>query len=286
MIIPITTLFIAYADISGIYLGSDVNGVNILNDRLLPFTEYSFPILVSLDGNKPMNLTDEDMEKMDINIRTLYGRKAIDNAKITSKDGLCYATIKTSCANYINECPVRLRVNIKTETENITATPRTKVGFNTASDSDIFNLSYGKAINVNPLAPIYRKSQLKKICDTNDNENVIFRGDGWSYENNITNLNSLNMYYSYESIEGISQKYPDLELIFLSFPAENDFKTNGILTIDVGDKGISIDNSCYLYRYLDGVIYPLKFDYNDELQQVILTPKTLGKYIISNTKLD
>lgn len=282
----ILTSTTATAKINGIYMGTDINGVNILTDKLTPLSTYKFPLLISIDGTKPMQITAKDLDKMNISIRTLTGYSSIENADIIEENGLCYVKIDTDCANFINEKPVKLRINLKTKDENITVNPYTKVGYNSIEDNKINFLNNGEAIAVDSKSPIFRKSQLDRISEINNNENIIFTGENWTYENNIMGINSVNLYSTNEKIEKIVKEYPDAELEFLSFPAESKFDSKGKLTVNLDENKISFDDNSYVYRYIYDNLYPLKFEYNPELKQVSFNSDTLSTYVFSNKKLN
>lgn len=62
------------------------------------------------------------------------------------------------------------------------------------------------------------------------------------------------------------------------------FDFYGTLTLDVSAV-LEEYEDLYLYRYLDGVLYSLKYDLDQDAQTISIRTKQLGSYIVSDTKI-
>ncbi|MEG2087306.1 MAG: hypothetical protein RR022_03835, partial [Angelakisella sp.] len=126
----------AFGLVNGIFLGSDTNGVNILNDRLRPGDEYWFPVLVAVNGAPPTQLTSEDLTRCILTARAVRGGTAIESVTVEEKLGLVYLRLLAGKEGTVQEHAATLRLNYQTRDrqDNVTVLPALKVGYNAMPD--------------------------------------------------------------------------------------------------------------------------------------------------------
>lgn len=94
----------------------------------------------------------------------------------------------------------------------------------------------------------------------------------------------MNFHYSAQNIKAVSDRYPEADFRFLTFGGKPAFDFYGTLTLDVSAV-LEEYEDLYLYRYLDGVLYSLKYDLDQDAQTISIRTKQLGSYIVSDTKI-
>ncbi|MEG0541313.1 MAG: LPXTG cell wall anchor domain-containing protein [Angelakisella sp.] len=278
----------AYATINGIFLGSDENGVNILNDKLRPGDEYYFPVLIGIDAIAPTQLTSADLERSKLEVRVVTGGKAIASAKVEEKNGLVYVCIIPGSKGTVQELTSTIRVNYRNRDtgDNITVTPAIKVGYPAMPEGTVEALEPGEFLELDNLTPIVSAKQWNALAELNEYRDVTLSGFGWRYTVNTTKLGKRNMVTDHHPVMDLVKKYPNHQMHFIGFPGEPDFEVPGKLWLDVGAFAEEYKEDFYLYRCAYGKIYPLKFDYDKDAMEISFRPSQLSTYVITDKRLD
>lgn len=277
----------AMATVNGIFIGSDEDGVNILNDLLRPGNEYYFPILVAIDGTRPVNLTAADLERGSMTVRPSNGGSAVSEAEITEREGLVCLRIIPGELGTDQTHEVTLRVNYRSKDgQNVTVLPKLRIGYTTMSDERLSLLDPGEPLEPDPQNPIIMPSQWRKLSELNDFQPVTLIGADWRYTVNVSNLGKRNLLSEHRPNMELVREYPNAKLHFIGFPGTPDFEVKGKLTLDVSEIAEEFGGEFFLYRSAFGKLYPLAFDYDDEAAEITFRPSLLGNYVISDRKLD
>ena len=281
-----TALLPAQAVINGIFLGSDKNGVNILNDRLRPGEEYLFPVLVAADGTPPVQLTSADLGRNRLEVRVVSGGKAVQSVAVEESEGLVYLSLTAGSRGTLQELEAKLRLNYRTQDsgQNITVTPTLRVGYNPMPDDVLAALDPGEHLIIDPQYPVISSRQWETLASLNDHRPVILQGGDWRYEAYVTGLGKRNMTYDHQPVAELVKKFPNPQLHFLSCPGAPDFEVTGQLTLDVLALAEAYNHDFYLYRCAYGKLYPLKFDYDKDAAEISFRPSQLSTYLLTDRR--
>lgn len=277
----------ACAAVNGIFLGSDQNGVNILNDRLLPGDEYYFPVLIAMGDLPPMQMTAEDLKRSKLEVRVATGGKALSDATIEEKNGLAYVRILSGGKGTVQELTSTVRINYRSGDtgENITVTPEIRIGYDPMPEEAIAALEPGEFLEIDNLVPIVNAKQWNELSRLNEHRAVTLSGPGWRFTVNTSNLGKRNMVVDHQPIMELTKKYPDHQMHFIGFPGSPDFDVTGKLWLDVSELADEYNEDFYLYRCAYGRIYPLKFDYDKDAAEISFRPSQLSTYLITDREI-
>lgn len=274
----------ALAQVNGIFLGSDENGVNILNDLLRPGEEYCFPVLIAVDGAPPVNLTAADIEGSRLKVRVSAGGNAVESVTVEEKNGLAYVCVTPGGKGTTQTMSATLRVNYvsRESGQNVTVLPELKVGYSVMSDDRIAELDPGEFLETDNQNPIVVPAQWDALSELNDYREVTLHGNGWRYTVNTANLGKRNMLMTHDPVMELVKKYPDRSMHFVGFPGAPDFEVGGKLTLDVSELAEEYDHDFYLYRCAYGKLYPLKYSYDRDAAEITIRPTQLSTYLITD----
>ena len=142
----------------------------------------------------------------------------------------------------------------------------------------------GASTAIDPSAPVLTKEQLAAIEKITGDGQASFTGSGWQFHVRLLDQEAVNFHYSAQNIKAVSDRYPEADFRFLTFGGKPAFDFYGTLTLDVSAV-LEEYEDLYLYRYLDGVLYSLKYDLDQDAQTISIRTKQLGSYIVSDTKI-
>ena len=142
----------------------------------------------------------------------------------------------------------------------------------------------GASTQIDPSAPVLTREQLAAIQKITGAGQASFVGDGWQFSVRLLDQSAVNFHSSAANIQAISNKYPDADFRFMSFGGKPAFDFSGRLTLDVSEM-LDEYGDIYLYRYLDGVLYSLGYQLDEENGTLSIQTKQLGSYAVSNVKI-
>lgn len=277
----------AFATINGIFLGTDENGVNILNDRLRPGEDYYFPVLVAVDGAPPAQLTSQDLDRNRLEARVSVGGKTIAAVSVEEKNGLAYLLVTPGSTGTTGELSATLRINYRSKDsqQNITVTPVLRVGYYPMPDDHITNLDPGEFLSLDNVSPLVAPYQWEMLAKLNDYREVTLQGMGWRFAVNTANLGKRNMVVAHQPVMSLVQKYPDHQMYFLGFPGEPDFEVKGKFYLDVTDIADDYNHDFFLYRCAFDKVYPLTYEYDRDAGEIMFRPSQLSTYLVSDRRM-
>lgn len=277
----------AWALVNGVFLGSDQNGVNIINDKLCPGQEYLFPVLVAVDGAPPTQLTSRDLSRNQLEVRPAMGSSAIEALTVEEHDGLVFVRLVPGAQGSTGDQPASLRINYRSRDslDNITVIPSITVGYTPMPDAVLASLEPGDFLQLDNQAPIVTPDQWNSLSQLNEYRSVTMTGDGWQYTANTTRLGKRNMLATRQPDTQLAARFPDHQLQFIGFPGEPTFEGGGRLSLDVSPFAESYNHDFYLYRMAYGQLYPLNYEYDRKAGEISLRPEVLGRYVIADRPL-
>lgn len=278
----------AFGAVNGIFLGSDQNGVNILNDRLRPGDEYYFPVLIAMGDLPPVQITAEDLTRSKLEVRIASGSKALASATVEEKNGLAYICIVPGSKGITQELTATVRINYRSGAtrENITVTPTIRVGYQSLPEDKITQLEPGDFLELDNRYPIITGKQWQTLAELNDYRELTLSGTGWRFVVNAVQPGKLNLVVDHHPVMDLTKKYPDHQMHFIGFPGAPDFEIAGKLSLDVSELADDYHGDFYLYRCAYGRVYPLKFDYDKDAGEITFRPSQLSTYLITDKRLD
>lgn len=249
---------------------------------LTPGEEYRFPILISENGGDPRPMTVEDMDSYALKVSAQSGSSFMAEAGRLESGRVQHLSLTPAPTYGVTPQSVSYTVSLTKKSSSTvlsTATVQWKVGYPAMDDSRL-----GASTVIDPSAPIITKGQFAAIQKITGSERATFLGTGWQFDVRLLEQSAVNFSYSGKNIPAISNQYPQADFRFVSFGGKPAFDFYGTLYLDVSQVLDEYEN-LYLYRYLDGVLYSLKYTLDEEDQTIAIPTKQLGSYVISDTKI-
>lgn len=280
-----STVTTSYGVVNGIFLGSDQNGVNIINTTLLPNSVYHFPVLVGIGDIAPTQATVQDLEKELLNLRIDDDSTGIYSASFVVQDNLVYLKLETSAGNNLDTITNTIGISYKNANQvNLAIAPQIKIGYQQVSQSEIDALEKLDYVSVSANAPLISKAQFQQIADINQDHPSTFAGNNWRYEVTLTNMSKSDLSHDqYPNIE-LVRDFPESNMVFYNFTGNPDFTNTGTLILDVASIE-NANNEYYLYRSAYGNLYPLKYTLDAGNMEILFPTTKLTHYVISDTPL-
>ena len=269
---------------SGVTLSvGSADGLTLDGSALLhPGEEYRFPLLIAEGGGAARPMTVEDMETYRIKVFAKDGAGAMADAGRLESGRQQYLSLTPADIFTVSTQEVKYTVALQKKNSDDTlsqVTVQWKVGYPAMDDSQL-----GASTAIDLSAPVITKEQFAAIQKAADAGQASFTGSGWQFDVRLLDQDAANFHYSAQNIREISDQYPDADFRFLRFGGKPSFDFSGRLTLDVREVLDQYDE-IYLYRYLDGVLYALKYDLDRDAQTISIQTKQLGSYVISDTRI-
>lgn len=277
------------AAVETIVIGTDTDSGIALADGLLKSGEtYRFPVLVSVDGAEPVELTDEILDNYSFRISNTGKGESLTSLKLSKKQGAYYivAEVKAGWPAEQTEEEYSFKL-VKKSGNDTVATLKVEflTGYAYASDEAIAALEKEDYIEVDNDAPVYTAEQLEKIEKINLYKKVTFSGDNWTYTVNATDMDNVNMLYYHNTVKEILTKYEDNSFDFLTFPAGPKFSLNGTVEVDVSNYADNYNETFFVYRYLGGKLTLVPSTYDSDEQILSFNTNTLGRFVITDKQI-
>lgn len=266
------TLSVAGAD------GLELDGSALLH----PGEEYRFPLMIEEDGKDARPMTVEDMEQYDIKVSAKSGGAVMAEAGRLESGRQQYLSLTPGSYFGVSAQQAEYTVSLHKKGGSSVlsqCTVRWKVGYPAMDDAKL-----GASTEIDPSAPVLTREQLAAIQKITGDGQASFTGSGWQYDVRLLQQAAVNFHSSAANIKAISDKYPDADFRFMSFGGKPSFDFTGRLTLDVSEMLEEYDD-IYLYRYLDGVLYSLGYQLDEENGTLSIQTKQLGSYAVSNVKI-
>ncbi|MDD3194039.1 MAG: hypothetical protein PHE47_09410 [Oscillospiraceae bacterium] len=269
---------------SGVALSiGSADGLTLDGSALLyPGEEYRFPLLIAQDGGEARPLTVEDMSSYDIKVTAKSGFAAMEQAGRLESGRQQYLSLTPGSVFTVSAQEVQYTVTLQQKNSGAALsqiTVRWKVGYPSMDDAKL-----GVSTAIDPAAPVLTGAQFSAIQKLTGDKQASFTGTGWQFDVRLLDQQAVNFHYSAQNLQAISDQYPNADFRFLHFGGKPAFDFSGRLTLDVSAALEEYDD-LYLYRYLDGVLYSLKYNLDKENETISIQTKQLGSYVISDTKI-
>ena len=269
---PSATLQVGSAD------GLTLDGSALLH----PGQEYRFPLMIAENGEEARPMTVEDMQVYDIKVTAKSGAGAMADAGRLESGRQQYLSLTPGAIFTVSPQDVKYTVSLSFKNSSAVlsqVTVQWKVGYPSVDDGDL-----GASTAIDPSAPVLTKEQLAAIEKITGDGQASFTGSGWQFHVRLLDQEAVNFHYSAQNIKAVSDRYPEADFRFLTFGGKPAFDFYGTLTLDISAV-LEEYEDLYLYRYLDGVLYSLKYDLDQDAQTISIRTKQLGSYIVSDTKI-
>lgn len=266
------TLTVAGAD------GLELDGSALLH----PGEEYRFPLMIKEGDAEARPMGVEDMENYDIKVTAKSGGAVMAEAGRLESGRQQYLSLTPGGYFGVTAQPVQYTVSLHKKGGSSVLSEcsvRWKVGFPAMDDAKL-----GASTEIDPAAPVLTREQLAAIQKITGDKQASFVGSGWQYDVRLMEQAAVNFHASAANIKAISDKYPDADFRFLTFGGKPAFDFSGRLTLDVSEM-LEEHDDIYLYRYLDGVLYSLGYQLDEENGTLSIQTKQLGSYAVSNVKI-
>ncbi len=255
----------------------DEDGLSLQGALLVPETEYRFPLFLEENGvSRP--LTHGDMEQYDLTVTVSSGKGAMAEAGYLESGRQMVLSLTGAAVSSAEPVTVSARVTLRDKKGAALSRLdlRWKVGYPAAEEE-----SLGEVTRIDPAAPVLTGAQLSKIESITGSAPASFVGDGWQFDVRLLSSPAVNFALSTADIKAISEQWPEADFSFFRFIGKPSFDFSGQLTLDAP---LFADETVCLYRYLDGVLYSLRFTDNGDGTLTVPT-KALGTYVISDQKI-
>ena len=252
---PSATLQVGSAD------GLTLDGSALLH----PGQEYRFPLMIAENGEEARPMTVEDMQVYDIKVTAKSGAGAMADAGRLESGRQQYLSLTPGAIFTVSPQDVKYTVSLSFKNSSAVlsqVTVQWKVGYPSVDDGDL-----GASTAIDPSAPVLTKEQLAAIEKITGDGQASFTGSGWQFHVRLLDQEAVNFHYSAQNIKAVSDRYPEADFRFLTFGGKPAFDFYGTLTLDVSAV-LEEYEDLYLYRYLDGVLYSLKYDLDQDAQTI------------------
>ncbi len=271
----------------GMTLGADAGGVTP-EGLLKPGSEYFFPILIVENGEQ-IEVNDEYMNNFRFSYEKKEGSAEISALKVMEKDGEYVLNLKLKAGYPVKKTEVQAVVKMvekSTGTEKFAVSLNFETGYNTIDPSALEAAKNGGYVQVTPDAPVITENNFNTLNEYANGGKVTFAGGDWKFSSKVLGQGALNLAHNETPVKEIMTKYQDSEFKFVNFPAAPTFDfTNGQLTVLIDDELAAFDGKINVYRYMGGVVYKLKTNFNEEDQSVTINTNKLGTFFISNAEI-
>ena len=259
------------------------DGLELDGSALLrPGEEYRFPLMIAENGGQARPMTVEDMENYDIKVAAKSGGNIMAEAGRLESGRQQYLSLTPGNYFGVSSQQVQYTVSLVKKGGSSVLSQCSvswKVGYPAMDDDKL-----GASTQIDPSAPVLTREQLAAIQKITGAGQASFVGDGWQFSVRLLDQSAVNFHSSAANIQAISNKYPDADFRFMSFGGKPAFDFSGRLTLDVSEM-LDEYGDIYLYRYLDGVLYSLGYQLDEENGTISIGTKQLGSYAVSNLKI-
>lgn len=263
-----------------------------------PATEENTDGVQYLSATAPAELTGTDLNGGTVRLRTKKGSNYISGARVktTGRGGsTVYDVVITTRAQYgtsMND--VEYILSVSGYSAPTTGTALTfeesqhsfEVGWPTIRDEDT-QVGEDGVIVISNDAPVITKDQFADISRSANYKNVSFEGEdaGWAFTGRTSGMASSNLYYTYDVVPEIINKFPDQDYKFLSFKGGVTFPSNGEMRIDVSDLDRDYNTTIYTYLYRNGKLTRVNTTYNSDDDEIVFRTNYLGTFMMTNVEI-
>ena len=253
------------------------DGIALEGALLHPEKEYRFPLMLTEKG-ETRPLIPDDLDRYSLSVTALSGKDAMAEAGILESGRQMVLSLTPAAVRSASAAAVSYRITLRDQQGAALSqsTLSWKVGWPAAADESI-----GTATVIDPSAPVLTEKQLSHIQQLTGSGKASFLGNGWQYDVRLLSQPAVNFAVSGKAIKDITDRWADADFLFYDFLGRPSFDFSGTLTLDASALGT---DTPYLYRYLDGVLYSLRFTENGD-GTVSLSTKEPGCYAISDAKI-
>ncbi|MEF9983319.1 MAG: hypothetical protein RR710_02125 [Oscillospiraceae bacterium] len=270
-----------------ITVGTDENGIILNSETVLsPGNTYKFPLNIK-NGNQVSPLDNATAALYSIKLEAVKGKTSLESLKVIKGSENHYLEIKVNAGWSAKQTNVEYNLkltNKKDSKDVMNGSVEFLTGYKTASDDYINSLSAGEDITVDVNAPVFTAKQLERIAKLNDYKKVTFTDGNWSYNVNVTDMESVNMLFNTSAIKDIITKFDQHDFKFLSFPAGTSF-SRGELKIDVADIAEDFEGKFFTYRYYKGVLTKVQNTFNKDEDTISMQVGDLGRFVICDKEI-
>ena len=272
-----------------IVLSADTNsGISLEGGLLTPGEKYRFPVSVSIDGGEPQPLNPDVMEDYSFKLsNTGEGDSLVDFNLSKSGDRYYIAEeVKAGwpTAKTEEEYSIKM-VNKSNRKDFVTLTVSFETGYELVSDEFISALDAEDEIEVDNSAPVFDAEQLERIAKRNQYKKVTFTDGDWRFTVSINDMKAVNLVHNQNAVKEIVTKYEDHSFEFLTFPSGPQFRTNGVMELDVSAYADDFNDQFFVYRYLNGKLTEIPAQYHNAEELLTFTTDTLGRFIITDKEI-
>ncbi|MCL2033601.1 MAG: hypothetical protein FWG94_02590 [Oscillospiraceae bacterium] len=251
-------------------------------------------------------LTQADVGRGTVRIRTLRGSSAISSARVRQTGTGAARTFRAEIdtrANYgtkITDVEYSLNV-VDTDTANtfVESIHTFTVGFNTISDSAT-DVGEDGVLTISNDAPVVLKDQWSDIARSANYRNITIESDdgNWHWKGRVTGMRDTNFSFNYDPNIELLNRFPEHEFKFLNFPAGVNFPTLGEMRIEVSDISDTF-GQVFVYLYRDGRLTPVHGSYagrtrmtspygiiyDSGADEIVFRTNYLGRFVITNIEI-
>ena len=166
-----------------------------------------------------------------------------------------------------------------------TLTVSFETGYELVSDEFVSGLDAEDEIEVDNGAPVFDAEQLERIAKRNQYKKVTFTDGDWRFTVSINDMKAVNLVHNQNAVKEIVTKYEDHSFEFLTFPSGPQFRTNGVMELDVSAYADDFNDQFFVYRYLNGKLTEIPAQYHDAEELLTFTTDTLGRFIITDKEI-
>ena len=274
--------------LTGISIEKDEDGVSLDGSVLTPGEDYKFPIYATVEGEEKSPLTEDDLDAYNLRLEHKEGKSSLDTFKVVKEGGKNYleVSVKAGWPTEQTEVSYEMKLVQKSGGKQVDQIEiNFLTGYEFASDEMVNNLEEGDYITADPQAPVFTKDQLERIAETNNYKKVTFANGSWTYQANISDMDSINMLNNEKAIKEIITAFPENDFKFITFPAGTKFPGKGLLTVDVSDLEDSFEGEYHVYRYLNGKLSKMESTFVEEDSALQIETNTLGRFVITDQEI-
>lgn len=275
---------------ASIIFEKDTNGVDInTNAVLTPGKTYYFPVKYIAEGKTAAEaeaLTSTQFNSLRFRFGAEEGKQTIDAIKVEKYKSIYSLSVKvkagwpTKLTDVAYETSV---VDIKNGDKAVASPALSfQTGYKAIDENTIGNHEY---VSVSPSAPVITEDTFDALNDMADGKEITFANDDWEYAVRVNGMKDINMVSNSDEIDEIVEKYGDNDFKFVSFPGGPEFRSTGVLTVDVSSEMSSFEGKFFVYRYLSGKLTKMDATLDTDEETLALKTKQLGRFVITNKEL-
>lgn len=267
-------------------LFGESNSAELAGGVLIPGERYDFPVFIQTMG-ETRRLIEQDLVSAQLRLEFPDGRATLKTAKTEVRGGLVFFVLEVEegYPTHVTELSLKLEL---TERASGNATSEIQAEFATgyayADAESIALLTEGEAVDIHPDRPVYTAKQLERISEKNFYKNVTFKTADWEFTANAADMDNVNFAYDLTVFEELFDRFPRYDFKVLNFKAPTKFPGGGSLKIDVSDIEEAFGREFYVYRYENGTLTRIRYDFVYDPGESSLTIDTnaLGTYVITD----